>query len=208
MSRALRFAILLVLGLAGLTVAAAVVVQGQTRAWFEKDLGLRARLAVNGAHAPIVAHWSSDPARLEAVLSDLAQDERIMGACACTPAGADLARTAEFPAELDCGAIVARAAREGPGPESGQWSSVETLPGGEAFVSALPVSDGENELGYVVLVQDLSFVARRDARARLFLLVAFGVLALCASLVTLVASRLSWRDWSEELRRVLRAGGQ
>src|SRR6185295_555590 len=35
----------------------------------------------------------------------------------------------------------------------------------------------------------------------------FGVLALCASVLTLVATRMSWRSWSEELRGFLRAGG-
>jgi len=57
-----------------------------------------------------------------------------------------------------------------------------------------------------VLVHDLAFVERRDSVARRFLLVAFGVLAAAAAAVTLVASRLSWRSWSNELRRFLRTG--
>ena len=39
-----------------------------------------------------------------------------------------------------------------------------------------------------------------------FLLLAFALLALAASVVTLVAARLSWRGWSEELRRLLKGG--
>ena len=62
----------------------------------------------------------------------------------------------------------------------------------------------EATLGFVVLVHDLSFVERREATARRFLVLAFGVLALAASVITLVAARLSWRGWSNELRRLIR----
>ena len=208
MWRAVRFAVLLVLGLAGLTFGASIVVQDQTRAWVEKDLNLRARLAVNGARGELAASWRTNPARLWTVLGELAQDERIMGACACSPSGATLARTDDFPTELDSTALIARVAREGPHPEWGHWTATEHLAGGDVHLSALPLSDAQGELGYVVLVHDLSFVARRDARLRLFLLIAFGVLALAASAMTVVAFRVSWRGWSEELRGLLRAGSR
>ncbi len=208
MRRALRFTVLLVLGLAGLTFGAALVVQHQTRAWFDRDLNLRARLAVNGAREALSASWRADPARLTTVLGELAQDERIMGASACAADGRALARSDDFPAELDCAKLLARVLREGPNPEWGHWSATEALPGGDVHLTAIPVADERGELGYVVLVHDLAFVARRDARMRQFLLIAFGVLALCASILTLVASRISWRSWSEELRRSLRLGGQ
>jgi trehalose 6-phosphate synthase len=204
--RSTRFLLLLVLGLAGLTVATAVVVQEQMRAWFDKDLNLRARLAVSSARSELVASWRADPARLWSVLSDLAQDERILGACACSGSGATVARTDDYPVELDCASLVARIQREGPDPEWNHWTAVQTLPGGDVHVSAQALADAQGELGYVILAHDLSFVARRDTRTRLFLLGAFGVLAVAASVLTIVASRLSWRDWSEQLRGFLRAG--
>jgi trehalose 6-phosphate synthase len=206
MLRPLRFVLLLVLGLAGMTCAAALVVQDQMRTWAEKDLNLRARLALNGARGALLASWHSAPSRLGEVLGDVSQDERILGASACDAAGKVLARTAEFPDELDCAELVARVAREGPDPALGLWSRVQALAQGDVHLSVQPFGDASGPLGYVVLVHDLAFVARRDARTRLFLLIAFGVLALSASVLTLVASRLSWRDWSDELRRLLRVG--
>jgi trehalose 6-phosphate synthase len=208
MSRSLRFALLMVLVLAGLTWGASVLVQRQTRAWFERDLNLRAQLAVNGARSELVASWRADPFRLWTVLTDLAQDERIMGACACSLGGMTLARTDDYPDEFPCELLTARIGREGPDPERGHWAAAESLPGGPVHLSALPIADKEGDLGHVVLVHDLSFVERREARTRAFLLAAFGVLAVLASIVTLVISRMSWRDWSEELRGFLRAGGQ
>ncbi len=208
MLRSARFALVLVFGLAGLTWGAAVVVQGQTRAWFEKDLNLRAQLAVNGAGTELVASWRSDASRLWSVLSDLAQDERIMGACACSLDGMTLARTDDYPVELPCELLVARIGREGLHPTWGHWTAIEPLPGGDVHISALPVSDAQAELGHVVLVHDMSFVGRREARTRAFLLAAFGVLSVLASIVALVASRMSWRGWSKELQGFLRGGGQ
>jgi trehalose 6-phosphate synthase len=83
---------------------------------------------------------------------------------------------------------------------------VETLPGGDVHVSAIPVIDNEVALGFVVLVHDLNFVQRREATTRRFLLLAFGLLAATAAVVTLVTARLAWRGWSDDLRGFLREG--
>ncbi len=208
MSRRLRFLVLLVLGLAGLTWGASLVVQRSTRAWFEKDLNLRARLAVNGARWSLAERWRGDPARLQALLTDLTQDERILSACACTSEGELLVQTDAYPAELPCPEVISRVRAEGPHPVWGHWESEALLPGGQVHLSALPLSDESGELGYVILVHDLSFLARREASTRDFLLIAFAVLAISASLLTLLASRMSWRNWSDELRRILLTGGQ
>ncbi len=206
MSRSLWFALLWVVGLAALTFAAAVVVQNQTRTWFERDLSLRATLAVNGARGDLLASWGSDLERMDSVLTNLAQDERILGACACSPSGQELARTDAFPPGLSCREIVGRIEREGPA-SAEIWTSTQSVAGGKVHVASLPIDDAEAKRGYVILAQDLSFVARRDRQARQFLLMAFGILALCVSVLTIVASRMSWRAWSGELRRFLHVGG-
>jgi hypothetical protein len=51
MARLARFIAVLVIGLALLTWGALRVVYDTTRAWFERDMNLRAQLAVNGARA-------------------------------------------------------------------------------------------------------------------------------------------------------------
>ena len=94
------------------------------------------------------------------------------------------------------------------GAAASPWRSVESLPGGDVHVTAVPVLDQDLSLGFVVLVQDLSFVERREATTRWFLLVGFGFLALAASVVTVLAARLSWRGWSSDLRKLLRGGSQ
>jgi hypothetical protein len=51
------------------------------------------------------------------------------------------------------------------------------VPGGKVHATAVPLVEAGEPLGFVVLVHDLSFVERRDAKAREFLLFAFGFLA-------------------------------
>jgi trehalose 6-phosphate synthase len=211
MFRATRFVLALVLGLALVTWAASVIAQRSMVDWFERDLALRARLAVNSSRSAILSELEHEqPGKLRAVLSELVHDERIMAVALCAPDLGLLARTKEFPKELDCGELGARirspsnAAAEA----SGAWTSVESLPGGSVHVSAIPVLDGGEARGLVILVQDLSFVGRRERATQRFLALAFGFLALSASIVTIVAARLAWRGWSKQLRELLRGGPQ
>jgi trehalose 6-phosphate synthase len=207
MRQSVRFTLALVAGLALLTWGASVIVTRTTRTWFDRDMMLRAQLAVAGGREALVTHWTSGQgAELRKVLVDLTHDERILGAAAC---GADLrlkARTSEFPGLLTCESLAAGVRPNGDSPAAAwtTWSSVFPLPGGRVHVTATPLVDGDQALGFVVLVHDLSFVERREETTRRFLVLAFGFLALAASVVTVVAARLSWRGWSNELRRLIK----
>src|SRR4051812_1720336 len=100
---ALRFAVVLVAGLALLAWAALALVSSTTRDWSSKDLELRALLAVNGTRRAITAAWESgNQAALRGLMADITRDERIMGAAACSAEGHWVVRTADFPAEIAC----------------------------------------------------------------------------------------------------------
>jgi trehalose 6-phosphate synthase len=201
----------LVAGLGLLTWLALLAVNETTRRWFDNDVTLRADLAVNGSRRALVNSWrEQDWGELRDLLVEITHDERIMGAAACTADLALVARTPEYPTRFRCGDV---APHVRPSAEDGAdlwraWRSVAELPGGKVHLRAVPIVDGGTPLGFVTLVHDMSFMERREATLRRFLLVAFAVLALCASVVTVVAARLSWRSWSNEVRRFLRAGGQ
>jgi trehalose 6-phosphate synthase len=210
MRRAARFAIALVCGLAIVTAVASMLVQRTTRSWFERDLKLRAELAVNGARNGLLQHWSSgDRQVLGARLADLTHDERIMAAAACGLDFKLLARTDEFPKSIRCDGLAPHMRTAGSDARS-SWNpyvEVTALRGGNVYLSAIPIADQEEEpRGFVVLLQDLSFIERREAMTQQFLLIAFFVLALAASAVTWIASRLSWRSWSDQLRLMIRGG--
>jgi trehalose 6-phosphate synthase len=200
-----RFVIALVLSLALLTWAASLFVYRTTRAWFEKDLSLRAQLAVSGARHGLLPSWKTGNGDdLRKLLGELTRDERIMAAAACDRDLAALATTGEFPEQFGCRSVGAHVRPGGESDELMLWTSRSNLAGGAVHVSAIPVVEQDDALGFVVLVQDLSFIERREATMRWSLLVTFGFLATAGAAITMVAARLSWRQWSDEIQRVLK----
>jgi trehalose 6-phosphate synthase len=202
MIRAVRFLVALVLGLALLAGVAAVGVHRVTRRWAESDIAMRAQLAVSGARKSLLAHLRADDrGAVTALLEDITRDDRIVGAAVCGSDLSLLARTPDYPGTLTCADLGAHLHRR-PGPSRG-WSSIVSLPGGRIHVSAMPLQD-EAEADFVVLVHDWAYVEEREQTTSRYLFLGFAVLAGLAAAVTLVAARLSWRSWSDDLRRVLR----
>jgi trehalose 6-phosphate synthase len=205
--RALRFIIAMVVGLAFLTWGASVIVSRTTREWFDRDVQLRARLAVGGARETLLASWDQGrPDRLHETLAVITRDARIMAAIACRADFELLARAGNYPEQLTCTSIGPnlRATADAPAREWTLWAKEIEMPAGNVQVTAIPLIDGDRVPGFVVLVHDMSFVERREATARRFLLIAFGLLAVSAAVVTVIAARLFWRGWSNELRRLLK----
>lgn len=211
MRRAVRFVVALVIALGLVAWVGSAIVHETTRAWFEKDINLRVQLVVSGARQALISHWHKEqPSELQGLLSEIAHDERIMAAAACAADSTTLTRTKDYPDNFACtdlGTHV-RPTKDAPAADWKAWSDVVTLPGGDVHVSAIPVLDADQPLGFVVLLHDLRFVQRREATTRRFLLLAFGLLAATAAVVTMVTARLSWRGWSDELRGFLRSGTQ
>ena len=81
---------------------------------------------------------------------------------------------------------------------------MSSLPGGSVMVSAIPVENNGQPLGFVILVHDLSYAERRESQTRRFILLAFGFVALAASAATMLLAHFSWRRWSDEIRRLAR----
>lgn len=203
MRRTTRFLALLLVGLGLLAGLGYLVLVRTTRDWFEADLALRSRLAVASARESLATHWTADRARLGRTLADIARDERIMAAAACSPRGELLAATELYPTEFSCRSVLDRMARETSAGTT-TWSMTPELPSGRVNLSATPVSGDGGPLGVVLLVHDLSYLGRREATTRLLLLMAFFVLSLGGAAVTLVAARLAWRGWTLALRRALK----
>ncbi|HET7754054.1 MAG TPA: trehalose-6-phosphate synthase [Anaeromyxobacteraceae bacterium] len=169
-----------------------------TRAWFERDVATRSRLAVAGARDAFAAHLASaDRRRLGALLDAMSRDEHIAGAAACAPSGATLARTRTFPGGLECEVLGASVATT----RDAHFSAVRD--GRAVRVSIVPVMDDGDLLGRVVLVHDMTYAAHRDRAVGRLTAGMFGIVAALAALLTYLMQRFSWRSWTHELRRVL-----
>jgi trehalose 6-phosphate synthase len=190
----------LLLGLGVLAWGAAVAVNGATQAWFVKDVGLRARLAAVGAQATLASHLrSGERRRVTALVDELARDERIMAVEVCNASLATVARTRGFPERFSCESLRDRSPAAG----ASTVDFSDEIEGGRVHLSLHPLTDDGGIAGTLVLVHDLSFVARRELAMKRFTAAAFGVVALLASVLTFFVRRASWRGWTQELRSVL-----
>lgn len=208
MKRVARFLLVLLVSGAVLAWGATVLVERTTREWFEEDITSRAALVASGARQNLLSHWSrGDSEALARILNDIARDERIMAVTVCTDQLEMLAHTPELPGQVTCPAIgkkMNEAWLKTGGDARRVWGEVWPLPGGDVYVSAAPLVRADQQPGMLVLVHDLSFIERREAKTRKFLLVAFALLMLGASAVTIVAARLSWHGFRKELLRFIR----
>jgi trehalose 6-phosphate synthase len=201
---ALRVLIPLLGILGALAWGATLLVNGTTRSWFERDVSLRARLAASGAREALAAHVrSGDRKKLAAVLDDIARDDRILAASICTPAMKTQARTGALPPRYTCESLAGRPMASVP---QGGLDLFEEPGGGLLHAAVVPVLDDDQLVAHLVVVHDLSFVARRESAMRRFTVGAFGVVALLASIATFLVRRFAWRSWTEEIRTVLTLG--
>ncbi len=212
MPRIAQVILALIVGLALLTWAASGVVETTAREWFERDVTSRAHLVLTSASHSLASVWN-DPPELNAQLLAIAHDERVMAVAACNTDLSTRSSTTGFPQEFGClevGPRVRAADLNKREPEDPfhDWSTVATVPTGRVQVSAMPISSAGQELGFVTMVQDLSYIDRREARARTFLIIIFGILAVTAFGVPLIVAKQARYDWGLELRNLLRGSGK
>ena len=208
MRNGLQFLVVWLAALGVLVAAAWFTVMHTTRGWFEKDIALRADLAVSGAKRALVEDLGRRRHEdLQALLEDIARDERIVGAAVCDSTFRQVAATSAFPKSFSC-LDVGQQLRPQPGRWQ-PWKSTADLPGGEVHISAVPLLDQDQKgQGFVVLVHDLSFVARREGSTQRFLLTAFAILAVLASAVTLISARVLWQGFGKALRQIALGEGE
>jgi trehalose 6-phosphate synthase len=200
----------LIMGLALLTWAASGVVQ-TTREWFERDVSSRARLVLVGASQSLANVWYGSPKDLQEQLVEIAHDERVIGVAVCDANLTLRTRTPGFPEEFGCSAVGSRVRAAESNDDGGnlrEWSTVTALPTGRVHVIAMPITNQEQEVGFAILVHDLSYIERREAQARTFLLIFSGLLAILAFGVPMGVVKWARYNWSLELRSLLRGGGK
>jgi trehalose 6-phosphate synthase len=192
----------MLLGLALVTALGYVLVSATSRSWFENDIRLRAELAVRGARRGLISRWErGDRKAVEHILEDITRDERILAAIGCSPLGESFAKTAEFPPDVPCSRFTEPALSAG-GPRD--WSQPARLGQTSVYLSAIPVVSSGTPVGIIGVIQDMSYVERRDALILRSALYVFVVLGLGAVLGSTATARASFRRFRNELRDLLR----
>ena len=194
----LRFIIPLVIAMIILAYALLPLVDKLTLHWFTRDLDIRSQLVVNTIHDPLSEFWEQgNTARINSLMRRAVQDERLFAMGFCDGQGKLLYKTPKFPDNLVCPSANA------PAPEK---PSVLKLPSGMVHVALKPVIISGMPSGYLFLIHDMSFIERRSADTRKYIMGLFVVLFLVISLITVLVAHLSWRGWMTGVRALLRGG--
>src|SRR5216117_4160020 len=195
MRLSLRFVIPLLVALAIFAYAALPLVDKLMLRWFSRDLEVRANLIATTVDDPL--HnliRTGDRSRIQEFFTRLTQDERLFAVGFCPADNGDPVTTPTLPAEVRCSALDRFTAL------SGDLLQTAT---GPVFISVRPLAGG----GKLVLVHDMSFIARRSRETRDYLFLFFVGLGLTVALITVVIAQLSWRGWVQGLRALLHGEG-
>jgi len=195
MRLSLRFVIPLLVALGIFAYAALPLVDKLMLRWFSRDLEVRANLIATTVDEPL--HnliRTGDRSRVQEFFTRLTQDERLFAVGFCPAENGDPVTTPTLPAEVRCSALDRFTALPG--------DLLQTATG-PVFISVRPLAGG----GKLVLVHDMSFIARRSRETRDYLFLFFVGLGLTVALITVVIAQLSWRGWVQGLRALLRGEG-
>jgi trehalose 6-phosphate synthase len=198
MRSAIRYLLLLFASLALVAWGASALFNRQAMAWAERDMGMRARLAVSAA-GPSLGQATGAAARR--LLDAMVRDERLMGAALCQRDGKPEAASNGFPPALGCAELPAEALEAG---EPG-WDRTVVGPTGAAHMTVVPITDDGERPRLLLLIHDMSFVDRRADTTRRYTFLAFAVVGLLGAFAASVVARLSWLSWTTQLRTVLLA---
>src|SRR5215470_4624200 len=199
LSLSLRFIAPLVLTLGLLGYALLPVVDRLTLRWWVSDLDIRSKSVANSLEdqlANLVDQGAS--AKINLLFTRALQDERLYALAYCDAKGTLRYETATYPASLGC---------QPPASTAGDSPSVVRLPQGPLHVVKYPIFQDSEDIGSLILVHDMSFIERRSADTRRYLIGLFVVLGVIISLVTVSIAHLSWRGWIAGARALLRGEG-
>ena len=192
----LRFILPLALVLGAFAYVVVPLMDTLTVRWFVKDLDIRSRLLASTLQEPLAEHIVQKARRRVTQLFDRAiQDERLYALGFCDQSGTLLYKTVTYPDSIGCQSAPA---------EPGQ--SLVRLPQGPLHVAQSEIGHGEETLGRLILLHDMSFIERRSADTKKYVVAFFALLAVVISLITVFIAHLSWRGWMNGVRRVLRGG--
>jgi trehalose 6-phosphate synthase len=199
MRLSLRFVIPLLLALAALGWAVVPLVDKLTLRWFVRDLDIRATLVANTVQEPALdLVQAGNRTRMLQFFDRITKDERLFAMGFCPAGGGQPVATPNLPKDVQCADL-----ERFEGPSGHQVPSAD----GPVLVSVRPLEADGVALGHLVLVHDLSFVARRSEETRKYLFLFFVGLGATVALITVAIAQLSWRGWVQGLRAILRGEG-
>ena len=199
MRLSLRFVLPLFLALGAFAYAAVPLVDRLTLQWFMRDLDIRASLIASAVQEPLQdLIQTGNRTRMLQFFDRITNDERLFAMGFCPSAPGQPVLTPTLPAQIRCTELQAF---------SGSAGQLLRSASGPLLVSVRPLEAAGVPVGNLVVVHDMSFIARRSAETRKYLFLFFVGLGATVALITVVIAQLSWRGWVQGLRALLRGEG-
>jgi trehalose 6-phosphate synthase len=201
MRRALRFLVPLTLVLATIAYGVVPLVDKLTLRWFVRDLDIRARLVASAAEEPLI-ELLTDRARdrvrvqrVQAFFNRVITDERLFALGYCDRSRALLYKTETLPPDIPC-----------PDAQASAGGSAQMIrhARGPLHVAATPVTFEGERLGSLLIVHDMSFIERRSADTKRYVVYLFAAIGAVVVLVTVVIAEFSWRGWVAGTKALIR----
>jgi len=197
----LRFVIPLALVLGAIAYSVVPLVDEFTLKWFVRDLDIRSKLIATAVQEPLVellTDKARDKVRLQRVqafFTRILQDERLFALGFCDQKGALVYRTPTLPDVVACRPL-------GAPRESG--GHVLKQPVGALHITESPVELEGQSLGELLIVHDMSFIERRSADTKKYIVYLFAALGAVIALVTVVIAEISFRGWIAGTKALIR----
>ncbi|MEO8142935.1 MAG: trehalose-6-phosphate synthase [Betaproteobacteria bacterium] len=201
MRLSLRFLVPLALALAAIAYGVVPLVDELTLKWFVRDLEIRKNLIATAVQEPLVellTDKARDKVRLQRVqdfFNRILQDERLFALGFCDSAGKLVYRTPTLPPDVVC------RAPQLPLEESGRVIKRGTS---ALHVGASPLMVDGQRIGELLIVHDMSFVERRSADTKKYIVYLFAAIGAVIALITVVIAELSFRGWMAGIKALIR----
>lgn len=198
MRLSLRFILPLAVVLGFVAYGVVPLVDALTLKWFVRDMDIRAKLIGNTLQDSLIPLIESkDGAKIQRLFDRAIRDERLYALAFCSPDKKVLYKTQTFGTNLDCD----------PPTDGETQSKFVKLPQGPLHIAFQPIKDSDRVFGNLVMVHDMSFMVRRSADTKWYIVYLFAGLAALISLLTVFIAQLSWKGWIKGLRSLLKGEG-
>ena len=159
--------------------------------WFRSDVELRAQSVMHSMEEPITSLVEKgNESKLRSYMDKITADERLLAVLVCRKDGTSIFETGLAPSAINCQTAAS---------PDGASTRIVLLPSGSVQISRFNFDSATPTPFRVLMVHDLSFVDRRQRRARDFVLVFIGISVILLALSIVLAAWLQLRRWVEVL---------
>lgn len=191
MKYSLRFIFPIVILLIVAAFALLPLVDSLTLNWFKKDLNLRSQLIARSINVSVKdMTGSGSVAGIPKLLEEFTADERLLAIGLCNFNDELIYKTLHFPDSINCSQ-------------------------GKSSFNSLEISSGEIYLanyqldsGYLMIIHDMSFIARRNKAVQYYMIVFFALLTAVISFVTFFVATRSFKSYLRDVRLLFKGDGK